>query len=68
MNGHDVIYDFQSGKDKIDLTANAVFDIHHFSDLNIEILGFDSIIHFDADNDVTVVGNIHLAANDFMLA
>lgn len=67
-NGHDTISDFDSGRDLIDLTAFASADIHDFSDLTIDTTNGDSVIRFDTDNDVTVVGVAHLKAADFLFA
>ena len=53
------------GRDKIDLTAMAANNIDEFGDLNIEVAGSNSIIHFDANNSLTVVGVNDLAAGDF---
>ena len=68
VNGNDVINDFHDILDHIDLTADATIGIHQFMDLDIETTGSNSIIHIDATNTITVVGNIHLQASDFVLA
>ncbi len=67
QNGHDTA-DFQKGKDVIDLTALAAIDIHNFGDLDIELSGGNSIIHFDVDNDLTIAGVSNLSASDFWFA
>ena len=36
-----------------------------FTDLNIQVVGTDSVIHFDANNSVTVLGVTGLTAADF---
>ena len=67
-NGLDTIFDLEQGKDHLDLTADATIGIHQFSDLNIEVSGSDSIIHFDSDNQVTIVGVTTLHTTDFLFA
>lgn len=66
LNGHDDITDFQKGKDVIDLTALATID--DFADLDIESSGGSTVIHFDADNDLTIAGVNNLCASDFWFA
>jgi serralysin len=66
-NGDDTAT-FCSGEDKIDLTAFAASNIHAIADLDIEVAGGDSIIHFDASNSVTVLDIINLTASDFLFA
>lgn len=66
QNGHDTV-DFQKGQDVIDLRALAA-TIGSFADLAIERVGANSVIHFDPDNDVTVLGTTNLSANDFWFA
>jgi hypothetical protein len=60
------------GNDTITGGANGTNTILHisqfletFSDLNIEVVGTDSVIHFDANNSVTVLGVTGLTASDF---
>lgn len=67
QNGHDMAI-FEQGQDKIDLKGLAANDIHGFEDLNIEVTGAETIIHFDANNDLTIVGVVNLNANDFLFA
>ncbi|MGY3615233.1 calcium-binding protein [Bradyrhizobium sp. USDA 10063] len=67
QNGHDTA-DFETGRDKIDLTALAANNVHDFDDLNIEVTGGNTIIHFDANNDVTIAGVANLGASDFWFA
>ncbi|QIO34574.1 calcium-binding protein [Bradyrhizobium sp. 1(2017)] len=67
QNGHDTA-DFQEGRDKIDLTALGANDIHALDDLSIEVTAGDTIIHFDANNDLTIAGIVNLSANDFLFA
>jgi hypothetical protein len=47
------------------LAAN---NIHGFGDLNIEVAAANSIIHFDASNDLTITGVNNLTAGDFLFA
>lgn len=67
LNGHDTL-EFETDLDKIDLTAFSAVGIHGFADLEIEEMGGNSIVHFDADNDITVVGVSNLRATDFLFA
>ncbi|MFK4508129.1 hypothetical protein LPJ38_21960 [Bradyrhizobium daqingense] len=67
QNGHDTAI-FEQGQDKIDLMGLAANDIHDFDDLNIEVTGGETIIHFDANNDLTIAGVVNLSANDFLFA
>lgn len=66
-SGHDTA-DFEQGQDRIDLTALAANNIHDITDLNIEIVGGNTIIHFDADDDLTIAGAQNLGAGDFLFA
>ena len=68
QNGNDVINDFHTNLDHIDLTADAAIGIDHFTDLDIQTAGSNSVIHLDANDSITVVGNVHLQASDFLLA
>ena len=65
-SGHDRIHDFQQGKDQIEVGGYAASS---FADLAIETTAINgdpvSIVHFDANNDVTVFGSITLQASDF---
>ena len=67
QNGQDTIT-YEQGRDKIDLTALAANNINDFGDLNIEVAGSNSIIHFDESNSVTVVGVNDLVGGDFTFA
>lgn len=67
QNGHDTA-DFQKGKDIIDVKALAAIGIHHFGDLDIELTGGNSILHFDSSNDLTIAGVSNLGASDFWFA
>jgi hypothetical protein len=75
-NGWDQIYDFEQGKDIIDLTALASSGIHGIADLEIEsgstfAIGGDytgSTIHF-SDADLIFVADVsELRAEDFLFA
>ncbi len=66
QSGRDTV-DFQKGQDIIDLRALAA-SIGSFADLVIETIGENSVIHFDADDELTVVGVTNLGANDFLFA
>ncbi len=67
LNGHDTM-EFEKGVDRIDLKAYAASGIHEFADLDIDFVGDDSVIRFDANNDITVAGVVNLAADDFLFA
>lgn len=67
MNGRDTIA-FESGVDKVDLTALAVNGIRDFSALDIEVIGGNSVVRFDANNDLTFLGIGRLAPTDFLFA
>ena len=58
----------EQGRDIIDLTALASTNINDFGDLNIEVAGSNSIIHFDASNDLTIARVMDLTAGDFWFA
>ena len=62
-NGDDFINDFAHGQDiiQLDLGKNTAF-----SDLNIEVVGSDSVIHLGAHDSVTVANVTALTADDFM--
>ncbi|WP_424631067.1 calcium-binding protein [Bradyrhizobium sp. SYSU BS000235] len=65
-SGHDTA-DFTNG-DTIDLTALAGEGIHNIGDLDIEISSGNTVVHFDASNDVTIAGLKTLTAGDFWFA
>lgn len=67
QNGRDTV-DFEKGRDTIDLTALAASNIHGFADLDIDVIGGNSVIHFGPNDDLTVVGVRNLGANDFWFA
>jgi hypothetical protein len=70
-NGDDIIHDFSRVElDKIVIDASKApgnFP-HTFPELepNIEVVGSDSIIHFDAHNSVTVLNFVGLIESDFL--
>ena len=63
--GEDEIFDFRQGEDKIALRGLAHGTA--FSDLDIEEVGGDSVIHFEGNNSVTVHDVTDLTARDFTL-
>jgi Ca2+-binding RTX toxin-like protein len=65
-SGHDTA-DFVKG-DKIDVTALAVNNIHNIGDLEIDVTGGNTVVHFDANNDLTIAGVKNLTAGDFWFA
>jgi Ca2+-binding RTX toxin-like protein len=67
LSGHDTVH-FESGEDQIDLTAYASIGIHEFVDLDIAVVDGNSVVQFDLDNDLTVVGISDLMASDFLFA
>jgi hypothetical protein len=62
-NGDDFIYDFHQSEDHIELDIGKNND---FSDLNIEVVGSDSVIHMSNHDSVTVANVTTLTADDFM--
>ncbi|MBZ6078258.1 calcium-binding protein [Microvirga puerhi] len=66
--GHDIITDFEHGKDKVDMKAFTAAAVHSLKDLTIASLNGDCVIRFDASNDITVKGVSSLYANDFLFA
>ena len=68
-NGDDIIHDFSQAEldiIEIDVPTNGGGQFPQtFADLNIEVVGTDSVIHFDANNSVTVLGVTGLTAADF---
>jgi hypothetical protein len=67
-NGADVIGDFERGQDDIDLTAFATAGIHDFDDLTLVPATTGTMIDFDGDNSVTVLGVTVLSYGDFVFA
>ena len=63
--GEDDIFDFRQGEDKITLRGLAFGT--DFSDLDIEEVGGNSVIHFGGNNSVTVHGVTDLTVRDFTL-
>jgi Ca2+-binding RTX toxin-like protein len=66
QSGLDTVH-FEKGQDIMDLRALAA-TISSFADLDIEVIGQDSVIHLDTDDDLTVVGVTNLSASDFLFA
>jgi Ca2+-binding RTX toxin-like protein len=66
QSGSDTV-DFEKGQDIIDLRPLAAV-ISSFANLDIEVVGQNSVIHFDNDDDLTVLGVTNLSANDFWFA
>jgi serralysin len=67
-NGVDVIGDFESGKDDIDLTAFGNAGIHSFDDLTLALTDMGTVIDFGSDNSVTVLGVTALSETDLIFA
>lgn len=66
--GADTIWDFEPGKDRIDLKAFAGLGIHGIADLTILLSGGDSVIDFGGGNTITVKDAAALSAADFLFA
>jgi len=64
MNGQDTIYDFEQGRDHIELAG---FKHLRFADLDIHSGGGGSIIDFHDGNTITVLGVASLTSADFIL-
>lgn len=62
--GHDVIGDFEAGKDKLDVSA---LGVHDLSGLTITP-GTDTVVQFSSGNSVTLAGVASVAAGDFIFA
>ncbi|MDB5445750.1 MAG: hypothetical protein JWQ97_1067, partial [Phenylobacterium sp.] len=64
-NGHDVIEDFQPGKDHIELHQTA---FHSFADLAgvIQQTAQGVMLQFDANNSILVAGVSQVGAGDFL--
>jgi serralysin len=67
-NGADVIADFESGKDDIDLTAFGTVGIHSFDNLTLALTDTGTVIDFGSDNSVTVLGVTALSETDLIFA
>jgi hypothetical protein len=73
-NGRDIIHDFESGKDRIDLTAFAGSGIDDFEDVmaRIQVQPDGTLVILDVDgltgNSIVVAGVHSLTAEDFILA
>ncbi|MFO1068193.1 MAG: hypothetical protein U1E14_06675 [Geminicoccaceae bacterium] len=66
-SGTDLILDFQQGFDRIDVRALG-YDSFAGIEPDIEVVRSTSIIHFSADDQVSVVGFAALTAADFVFA
>ncbi|WP_161633045.1 calcium-binding protein [Martelella sp. AD-3] len=74
--GHDTIFDFQRGLDKIDLSQVAELDswselVNHLGyDTDVEGLGYCAVITDGSGNeiDIALAAGQHLAASDFIFA
>ncbi|MGI6854242.1 calcium-binding protein [Mesorhizobium sp. 1B3] len=66
QSGHDTV-DFEKGQDILDFRALAA-TVSSFADLDIDVIGQDSVIHFDTDDDLTVLGVTDLSESDFLFA
>ncbi len=67
-NGSDIVYDFQRGKDKIDLSLKGITGLNDFTTV---VDGTNLVLSFGqnaADGQVTVVGVSTLSASDFIFA
>jgi hypothetical protein len=65
-SGHDLIEDFEQGKDRIDIRA---LGYRNIGQLDIESDGVGgSIVHFHDDNQVDVLNVASLTAHDFVFA
>ena len=66
MNGQDTIFDFEQGRDHIELTGFKHLKL--FSDLDVHSDGSGgSIIDFHDGNTITVLGVVSLTASDFII-
>lgn len=66
QSGHDTV-DFEKGQDILDFRALAA-TVSSFADLDIDVIGQDSVIHFDTDDDLTVLSVTDLSESDFLFA
>jgi Ca2+-binding RTX toxin-like protein len=68
-SGNDRVHDFEKGKDRMEVSG---YTAHSFGDLSIDSITVDdaaaSLVHFDANNSVTVLGAELLRASDFHFA
>jgi hypothetical protein len=66
-SGADTIFDFEQHKDQIEVSG---YDAGSFADLVIDRTTVDgmaaSLVHFDAANSVTVLGDVLLRSGDFL--
>lgn len=64
-NGNDIIFDFQTGKDKIDLVEKGIASI---AQLNMSFSGGGVLLDFADDGQITVIGVSQLVESDFIFA
>lgn len=65
-SGRDVVYDFShSGGDKIDVSG---YGFKNIGSLNISTDGTDTVVNFNVNNSVTLLGVTGLVADDFIFA
>ena len=64
-SARDTIFDFRQDEDRIDVSA---YGFQSIAELDLEVVGADTIVHFDAvdANFVTVLGVTTLGASDFV--
>lgn len=67
-NGQDVIEDFQSGQDHIDLRGFAASGLHGFAGLSWQVVGSETVISLSDGGHVTLAGVGGIAAGDFLFA
>ena len=64
-SGNDTVCDFRHGEDVIDLAAYGVSAI---SELEIEIIDGNSVVHLGTQNSSALVGVSQLSDSDFLFA
>ncbi len=67
-NGADIVYDFEVGKDKIDLSAFSEITASDLDTLlNVDFTNNRSVLTLGVDDTVTLLGVTNLSARDFIL-
>jgi hypothetical protein len=66
-NGQDSINDFETGKDRIDLTAYATLGVHGLGDIVVSSLANGTLLSLPGGNTVTVMGSVPVGG-DFLFA
>jgi hypothetical protein len=66
--GNDTIHDFESGKDRIDLTSFASLGIHSLQDLDWEVISGDTHLQLADNTSITLVGVSAVTQRDFFWA